>query len=68
MELEEAYKHCLLKKTGRALSCGTVCERCGWNDEIAEQRKQIPLTRGEDGLRRKILPPRPDDFGNEAGI
>lgn len=68
MEYEEAYKHCLLKKISRIIGCGTRCECCGWNDEVAERRKQIPLTSGEDGLRRKILPPRPDELGNEAGI
>lgn len=31
------------------------CERCGFNPEEAERRKDIPLTECDDGLRRKIL-------------
>ena len=34
------------------------CSRCGFFEEEAERRKQIPLTLCEDGLRRKLIPPK----------
>lgn len=46
--------------------CRMECAHCGWNDEEAERRRHIPLKWCEDGMRRKILPPRPrtDELGN----
>jgi hypothetical protein len=35
------------------------CARCGFNVEEDARRKQIPLTLCEDGLRRKLIPPKP---------
>lgn len=35
------------------------CDRCGFNVEEDARRKQIPLTLCEDGLRRKLIPPKP---------
>ena len=32
------------------------CARCGFNEKEDARRKQIPLTLGKDGLRRKIIP------------
>lgn len=58
---------CLLGRGHRIEACGCNCPRCGWNEEEAKRRKVIPLTMQEDGLRRKILPRREDEFGNEAG-
>ena len=62
----EQLDHCLLGKDARFAECRMECARCGWNDEEAERRKAMPLTLCEDGLRRKILPPRPrpNEFGN----
>ena len=64
----ERIDHCQLGKNARFAKCRLECGHCGWNDEVAAQRKQIPLRWCEDGLWRKILPPRPDETGNEAGI
>lgn len=66
MELAALVQQCMLKDGGAG--CGLQCERCGWNRQEYERRKALPLVRGEDGLRRKILPPRPDELGNGAGI
>lgn len=55
----EQLGHCQLGKDARFAECRLECEHCGWNDEVAAQRKRIPLRWCEDGLRRKILPPRP---------
>ena len=62
----EQLGHCQLGKDARFAECRLECEHCGWNDEVAAQRKRIPLRWCEDGLRRKILPPRPrpNEFGN----
>ena len=38
---------------------GKNCDRCAWNLEEAYRRAQIPLTVCPDGLRRKLIPPRP---------
>ena len=35
------------------------CERCGFNVQEDARRKEIPLTLCADGLRRKIIPPKP---------
>lgn len=35
------------------------CARCGFNIAEDEMRKKIPLTLGKDGLRRKIIPAKP---------
>lgn len=34
---------------------GPWCKHCGWNVKEVERREAIPLTLGEDGLRRKYL-------------
>lgn len=67
MNLAEQVQRCMLKDGGAG--CGLQCEHCGWNDEEAERRRHIPLKWCEDGLRRKILPPRAprqrtDELGN----
>ena len=65
----EQLDHCLLGKDARFAECRMECANCGWNDEEAERRRHIPLKWCEDGMRRKILPPRPhtDELGNGAG-
>ena len=35
-----------------------ACWRCGFNIMEDARRKQIPLTLCDDGLRRKLIPPR----------
>lgn len=35
-----------------------ACWRCGFNVAEDLRRKQIPLTLCDDGLRRKLIPPR----------
>lgn len=35
------------------------CARCGFNVDEDSRRKQIPLTLCSDGLRRKLIPPKP---------
>lgn len=67
MNLAEQVQKCMMKDGGAG--CGLQCEHCGWNQEEYARRKALPLTRCEDGLRRKILPPRaprprPNEFGN----
>lgn len=32
------------------------CSRCGFNKAENERRKLLPLVKGPDGLRRKIIP------------
>ena len=62
----EQLDHCLLGKDARFSECRMECRHCGWDDEEAERRKAMPLALCEDGLRRKILPPRPrtDELSN----
>lgn len=62
----EQLDHCLFGKDARFAECRMECAHCGWNDEEAERRRHIPLKWCEDGMRRKILPPRPrtDELGN----
>ena len=53
-----------------------ACWRCGFNVAEDLRRKQIPLTLCDDGLRRKLIPPRgketevEDDAGgnDDSGI
>jgi len=51
-----------------AVTCGhKECYRCAWNHEEAQRRAQIPLTLCPDGLRRKIIPPKPKYGESEEG-
>ena len=34
---------------------GVYCPACGLYPEEARRRQEIPLTRGPDGLRRKVI-------------
>jgi len=51
-----------------------MCVRCGFSKTEDELRKKLPLTLCEDGLRRKLIPPKtgpwkeaePDDAGRKA--
>lgn len=44
------------------------CSRCGFDRSENERRKLLPLVKGEDGLRRKIIPrkERPGDEREET--
>lgn len=57
---------CMLPRKARAQECGGGCAGCGWNRAEHEMRQTLPLTMCEDGLRRKILPKRPElnELGN----
>lgn len=37
--------------------CGypAKCVGCGWNKEEFDRRRSLPLTKGEDGLRRRSI-------------
>jgi hypothetical protein len=35
-----------------------MCERCGFSKKEDAMRKAIPLTLCDDGLKRKLIPPR----------
>lgn len=58
--------NCMLPRKASTQECGGRCEGCGWCREEYISRRAIPLTLCKDGLRRKILPPRPrtDELGN----
>ncbi|MBR2896814.1 MAG: hypothetical protein IKC04_02865 [Oscillospiraceae bacterium] len=43
---------CLLRGCDAEIrACGT----CGWNKQEAVRRRNLPLTRGADGLRRMLV-------------
>lgn len=52
---------CLLGRLpGEYFACKAGCGRCGWNQDVLEQRNRLwaaqGLTMGPDGIERLILP------------
>lgn len=60
-------KNCLYggcERWERAMQAGLKfpeCERCGFDEEEAKRRADIPLTMGKDGLQRKLIPKKPKE-------
>ena len=54
-DISQVKENCLCPSS----YCYRNCERCGFDKDENERRKQIPLTLCPDGLRRKIIPRRP---------
>jgi len=50
--MRDTIPNCLYHPHG----CGNPnCARCGFDRAEAERRRKLPLVRGRDGLRRKII-------------